>query len=98
MYITIRKDFFDKDGTEYACAVDVNNIKVHKKFEEAVKFHEKVLAERKKNFAGFITNDPMVVAAKKNKAIVTIVEYTTGNGNNYKIVYQTTYKNYSNED
>ena len=95
MYITVTKGFFKEGSVEYACAIDVNkDIVVHKTFEQALEYHKRMLDECKNNYAGFITNDAQFISEKKNKEIATVVEYTTGNGNNYKTVYQTTYKNY----
>ena len=33
MYITICKKFYDNNGIEYSCAVDIDDIKVYKKFD-----------------------------------------------------------------
>ena len=43
MYITIHEGFFINNGIE--CAVDIvaNDIKIHKKFDSAMKYHQKFL-------------------------------------------------------
>ena len=93
MYITIRKDFFDKDCTEYACAVDVNNIKVHKKFDSAMEYHQKFFEEFRSNYGKFITNSPQIIWEGKNM-IMTEFATRTGNGTKYRTLLITIKKNY----
>ena len=70
MYITIRKEFFDNNGTEYACAVDMNNIKVHKKFDSAMEYHQKFFEEFRSNYGEFITNSPQIIWEGKNMIMI----------------------------
>ena len=93
MYITIRKEFFDNNGTEYACAVDMNNIKVHKKFDSAMKYHQKFFDEFRSNYEKFITNSPQIIC-EGNNMIMTEFATMTGNGTRYRTLLITIKKNY----
>ncbi len=93
MYITIRKEFFDNNGIEYACAVDMNNIKVHKKFDSAMEYHQKFFEDFKKNYGAFITNSPQIICEGKNM-IMSEFHTQTGNGTKYRTLLITTKKNY----
>lgn len=97
MYITIRKEFFKEffinNGTEYACAVDMNNIKVHKKFDSAMKYHQKFFEEFRNKYGEFITNSPRIIWEGKNM-ITTEFVTMRGNGTVYRTLLITTKKNY----
>ena len=93
MYITIRKEFFNSNGTEYACAVDVNNIKVHKKFDSAMEYHQKFFEEFRSIYGKFIINSPQIIWEGKNM-ITTEFVTTTENGTRYRTLLITIKKNY----
>ena len=69
MYITICKKFYDNNGIEYSCAVDIDDIKVHKKFDSAMKYHQKFLEEFCNKYGESITNSPQIVCDGKNMII-----------------------------
>ena len=56
MYITICKKFYDNNGIEYSCAVDIDDIKVYKKFDSAKKYHQDFLDEFRDKYGKYITN------------------------------------------
>lgn len=93
MYITIHKEFFNNNGIEYACAVDVNNIKVHKKFDSAMEYHQNFLDEFRDKYGKYITNSPHIICEGKNM-ITTEFATVTGNGTRYRTLLITIKKNY----
>ena len=86
MYITIHEGFFINNGIE--CAVDfaTNDIKVHKKFDSAMKYHQNFLEES-------ITNSPKIICEGKNM-IVTEFVIVTEKGAIHRILLTTIKKNY----
>ena len=97
MYITIRKKFFKEffinNGTEYACAVDMNDIKVHKKFDSAMEYHKKFAEEFRSKYGESIIDSPMTICEGK-KMIMTEFGTMMGNGTRYRTLLVTIKKNY----
>lgn len=93
MYITIRKAFFINNGTEYACAVDMNDIKVHKKFDSAKKYHQDFLDEFRNKYGKYITNSPHIICEGKD-TIMTEITTTIKDGTKYRTLLITIKKNY----
>ena len=81
MYITICKKFYDNNGIEYSCAVDIDDIKVHKKFE----FRDK--------YGKYITNSPHIICEGKD-TIMTEIATTIKDGTKYRTLLITIKKNY----
>ena len=69
MYITIHEGFFINNGIE--CAVDfaTNDIKVHKKFDSTMKYHQKFLEEFSIKYGESIANSPKIVCEGKNMIV-----------------------------
>lgn len=93
MYITIHEGFFINNGIE--CAVDfaTNDIKVHKKFDSAMKYHQKFLEEFFNKYGESITNSPQIVCDGKNM-IMTEFIIVTEKGSRHRILLITIKKNY----
>ena len=87
MYITIHEGFFINNGIE--CAVDIvaNDIKVHKKFDSAMKYHQKFLEEFSIKYGESIANSPKIVCEGKNMIV-------TEKGAIHRILLTTNKKNY----
>ena len=93
MYITIHEGFFINNGIE--CAVDfaTNDIKVHKKFDSAMKYHQKFLDEFFNKYGESITNSPKIVCEGKNM-IMTEFIIVTEKGARHRTLLITIKKNY----
>ena len=93
MYITIHEGFFINNGIECAVEIDANGIKVHKKFDSAMKYHQKFLEEFCNKYGEFITNSPQIVCVGKNM-IVTEFVIVTEKGSRHRTLLTTIKKNY----
>ena len=93
MYITIHEGFFINNGIECAVEIDANGIKVHKKFDSAMKYHQKFLEEFCNKYGEFITNSPKIVCVGKNM-IVTEFVIVTEKGSRHRTLLITIKKNY----
>ena len=93
MYITIRKEFFINKSTEYACAVSMNDIKVHKKFNSAMEYHQKFFEEFNSKHGESIVNSPQIICEGKNMITTEFVTMTS-NGTRYRTLLITIKKNY----
>ena len=93
MYITIHEGFFINNGIE--CSVDfaTNDIKVHKKFDSAMKYHQKFLEEFCNKYGESITNSPQIVCDGKNM-IMTEFIIVTEKGARHRTLLITIKKNY----
>ena len=76
MYITIHEGFFINNDIE--CAVDfaTNDIKVHKKFDSTMKYHQKFLEEFCNKYGDSITNSLQIVCDDKNMIITEFIIVT----------------------
>lgn len=93
MYITIHEGFFINNGIECEVDIDANGIKVHKKFDSAMKYHQKFLEEFCNKYGKSITNSPKIVCVGKNM-IVTEFIIVTEKGARHRILLTTIKKNY----
>ena len=93
MYITIHEGFFINNGIECEVDIDANGIKVHKKFDSAMKYHQKFLEEYCNKYGELITNSPKIVCVGKN-IIVTEFVIVTEKGARHRILLTTIKKNY----
>ena len=87
MYITIHEGFFINNGIECEVDIDANGIKVHKKFDSAMKYHQKFLEEYSRKYRELITNSPKIVCVGKNIIV-------TEKGARHRILLTTIKKNY----
>ena len=93
MYITICKKFYDNNGIEYSCADDIDDIKVHKKFDSAKKYHQDFLDEFRDKYGKYITNSPHIICEGKD-TIMTEIITTIKDGTRYRTLLITIKKNY----
>lgn len=93
MYITIHEEFFINNGIERAVDIVANDIKIHKKFDSAMKYHQNFLEEFCNKYGESITNSPKIVCEGKNM-IVTEFVIVTEKGAIHRILLTTIKKNY----
>ena len=76
MYITIHEGFFINNDIECAADFATNDIKVHKKFDSTMKYHQKFLEEFCNKYGDSITNSLQIVCDCKNMIITEFIIVT----------------------